>query len=734
MIPEKHSKIRSNSELAIWFILPGLVLNLCLGFLFTLLVKEAFLEIKSVEEGDTYFQALRIIFLCMFITGLFVENLIPITQSKFFKAVLTFAVVLEIAWNYRFASNEFMIDYIFHRNYFVIFFSMNCFLTGYIISSFKNFRIWSFLAGSIAFILYSIVYTTNGINSKDYLFPFLFVLIVKFGTILFFHDYGIFFEKKKPNDRDSYSAFFYSGIILFTSHLVLTFFTPSENTELFLSGITFGALFFSILSYYGLFYEKVKLKFLIAEFFLIGNIILTANQSGFGEYSFFLFLSDMALLTFFRPSKISKRFVFISTLIGISITISLIFFLPSASSYRIRDIAVIIFTILFLFPLYSNKLIGLYHRIFVLFVSAMLAFFFHSPFDFSKNIPHLREDERLLIPFALSEINFDDQKFIYYSSDLPFDNRRKLPDKNKLQNKTLVLGARNISNVMVSYIAELIREKADFFVIRESLVEEERFKKFGLQIVEFPFFYIYYPPYSLWNFQESSFSFGQIGTPWTKNYVFPKLKNLKTPQEILPILDTIEKYSGKDLRDYSEKIRNRFFESYMTYCKYYFAKKNYSQTIKTAVFAFKFGKPDQDALRMVYESATQVSPEEEYIPVLKYLAEIPAYRENILKRLIPILVASENTEEALQKIDDLISLQKTAGREDDLQALYIEKAKIFLGQKDILKAGEIIQKELRQNPNSVAWNKLNEELNLQREEIRQRWMTDKSKQLNITIE
>ncbi|MBE7412787.1 MAG: hypothetical protein L6Q54_01775 [Leptospiraceae bacterium] len=723
-----------NKEFIVWLILPGLVINLSIGFLFTLLIKESILEIKSVEEGDVYFYTLRIIFLSFFIFGLFVEKLIPFTQSKIFKATIVISLILEIVWNFSFASNEFVIDYIFHKSHFIIFYSLNCFVVGYILSSFKNFRMWSFLIGSLIVILYSVFSKIDDINAKDYLYPFLYILALKIGLSIFFHEYGIFFEKKKSNDRDSYSAFFYSGVILFTSHIVLVFVTPTEKTELFLSGIIFGSLLFSVMSYSGVLYEKVKIKFLIAEIFLIGNIILTANQSGFYEYSFFLFFTDLALLTFFRPFKVSKRFVTISVMVGIFISVVLIYFLPSTSSYRIRDIAVVVFAILFLFPLYTNKMIGLYHRILVLCISSILSFLFHSPFDFSKNISYQVEEEKSLIPFQLSKIPFDNNKFIYYNSDLPFEDKKKLPDKNKIQEKTLVLGIKNETNIYSSYIAELIRENIQFIVISKNIFETENFKKLQLNIVEFPMFKMYYPKYSNIDFKKSQYSYDADSAIWTKAYIFPKLKDKSSYTDIHSIFEVVEKFSSKELKEYSEQVRKIFFVSYIAYCEYFYSKKFYSKVVQSAMIAAQFGKLEANDLKILYDSILQISPELEYVSIFQMLSEVPSYREEMLKRLIPVLIATNNYEEAMKKIDELIGFYSANKRDTEIQSLRIEKAKIFLNQKDIVKAGEIILRELQQNPTSIAWGKLAEDLNLQREEIQQRWILNRMKRNNITIE
>nr|MBP9886784.1 hypothetical protein [Leptospiraceae bacterium] len=94
--------------------------------------------------------------------------------------------------------------------------------------------------------------------------------------------------------------------------------------------------------------------------------------------------------------------------------------------------------------------------------------------------------------------------------------------------------------------------------------------------------------------------------------------------------------------------------------------------------------------------------------VMKILLTKNKYKEQIIKRLYPMLLTLNKREEALEKINELVDFYSKDSERyaEDLKNLKIEKAKIYLQFSNIREAEEIIMTESRKNTGSVVWQKL----------------------------
>jgi predicted Zn-dependent protease len=117
---------------------------------------------------------------------------------------------------------------------------------------------------------------------------------------------------------------------------------------------------------------------------------------------------------------------------------------------------------------------------------------------------------------------------------------------------------------------------------------------------------------------------------------------------------------------------------------------------------------EDNLLDTAYNALLRITTEKDQIPVMRILLTKNKYKEQIIKRLYPMLLTLNKKEEALERINELIEFynKDAESRAEELKNLKIEKAKIYLQFSNIREAEEIISVESRKNNGSVIWQKL----------------------------
>ena len=141
---------------------------------------------------------------------------------------------------------------------------------------------------------------------------------------------------------------------------------------------------------------------------------------------------------------------------------------------------------------------------------------------------------------------------------------------------------------------------------------------------------------------------------------------------------------------------------------YYYKIGDYDRAVQMSNLAFKFHVEEDSLLDTAYNSLLRITTERDQISVMKILLTKNKYKEQIIKRLYPMLLTLNKREEALEKINELVDFYSKDSERyaEDLKNLKIEKAKIYLQFSNIREAEEIIMTESRKNTGSVVWQKL----------------------------
>jgi hypothetical protein len=342
---------------------------------------------------------------------------------------------------------------------------------------------------------------------------------------------------------------------------------------------------------------------------------------------------------------------------------------------------------------------------------AFTAFFFSPlPYDYKMNF--VKTENLKPIPYLLTSISLNEENFVYFNVNLPFRNQETLPKKNAFRNKTIILGLGENLEITLTYLYHLNKNGYPFIIFQDKNSRTLTNTLIEFDSIEYPLFKIYFPKNSIPTLQSEKESI-EKGLSWEVLHIESRLKGLETNEDITYTLSNLLSYSNGSLRDTALLYQNKFYSSYKTYSEYSYKTGDFYKSVQMADIAFKFRVQDDTLLDTAYNALLRITPEKEQIPVMKILLSKNKYKEQIIKRLYPMLLSLNKREETLERINELMDFYQKDVTEhaEELQNLKIEKAKIYLQFSNIREAEEIIMSESKKNTSSqVVWQKLIDEL------------------------
>jgi hypothetical protein len=688
-------------------LMPGIFLCISLGFLGFLVSKHAYFEIKAVEYEDISFLSLKIVLCFACITGFLARRNIKNIFSEYVELALILLNILIIYILMNFSSGILQVDYIFHTGIFQLFSFIIIFTSGYFLGSLKKLRLWGFLVGSVSVFGYSFIYKTPELNTETYLIPILCILVTEICLNSFYTGLNkkkVEFKKFTHSNHTTTDVFFYTSITLFVTHSLLFYYRSSGGPDVLVSGGGLGLLIFNILLNLKLINRKVRLLYFIGRIVIILNLILTVQQSYLELFSFWLFFLDLGTFAIFRPREYSSKFIFISIISGVIVAYaSYLLHLKYTKSEYLYAFILVIVNLIWL-PLILKNSFGILQKLVILAISYGLSLYFFSPLPFNYKIQQYSNENVVPIPYLLSSVELNNEDFVFYNTGLPFMKSIMLPKRGAFKNKIVVLGIRENPEIILTYVKYLAKNSYPYIIYQSRSLPRLTREEILFSYQEFPLFRIYYPENGI-----AGISFLKPGLPsrvYETDFVENKIKDLSSNEEIADVLLNIIKYTTGDSNRIAKNYQDKFFRSYMKYSDYYFEIKDYRMAIKMAELSMKFGVEDSDLYETTFQSLIRISPEKEHINVMNFLVNKPKYKEEILKRLYPLLLSTGDEKGAIQRMDELIELyQKSSETENNLFVL-IEKIKIFIKNQRYSEVEEIIQKEKKKQPNSSIWDKL----------------------------
>jgi hypothetical protein len=713
LTPLKHTD-SPKSKAHYWLLMPSIFFCLTLGFLGSLLLKFSYQEIKAVEFEDTNFLSLKIVLALAFVFGFSAKRLLTGLYETYLELALLILLILEAYVITHYSSGILQVDYIFSTSIVQFFSFCNFFSAGFFLSSLRKVRLWAFLIGGISFFIY-IQYQKNlEINSLLYIVPTLTLLVVELvmGSFLVRYNKPSIHKKlflaKPIND-----VLFYSSLTLFLAHGLLYYYRSEDGPDALIAGGGLGLIIFNMLYHLRLIQENVKWSFLIGRAVVAFNLVLTMNQSYIENLYFFLFFLDFGTMAIFRPKKLRKSYTTTAILSGLAIAyISYELHLKYTKNEFLYSFLLVIVNLVWLALIFKNSL-GVINKISTLIVSFALTAYFFTPLPFLYEIQYSTKPESIQpIPFTMAGLNLNEGEYVFFNTTLPFANSPMLPKKRDFKNKVVVLGIRKRPELVLTYVKYLNKHGYPYIIFQSKNSEILSSEGLNFTFHEYPLFRIYFP--------NSGIPGKTIINPkeiqssgWEREFIESKYRNLTTSEEIADALDQVISYSSYDLATKAKEHRKPFFESYKKYAEYYYKSKDYNLSISLAALALRFQAEEETLLNITYKSLLHTTPEPSHILIMNKLIAYPQYKEMILKRLYPILLASGKNSEALSRIDELISVLKSKSPEEltnELEILNSEKVKIFIKTQKFYEAEDWIKKELAKAPQSPTWIKLQNDL------------------------
>jgi hypothetical protein len=319
-------------------------------------------------------------------------------------------------------------------------------------------------------------------------------------------------------------------------------------------------------------------------------------------------------------------------------------------------------------PLILKNSFGILQKLVILAISYGLSLYFFSPLPFNYKIQQYSNENVVPIPYLLSSVELNNEDFVFYNTGLPFMKSIMLPKRGALKNKIVVLGIRENPEIILTYVKYLAKNSYPYIIYQSKSLPRLTREEILFSYQEFPLFRIYYPENGI-----AGISFLKPGLPsrvYETDIVENKIKDLSSNEEIADVLLNIIKYTTGDSNRIAKNYQDKFFRSYMKYSDYYFEIKDYRMAIKMAELSMKFGVEDSDLYETTFQSLIRISPEKEHINVMNFLVNKPKYKEEILKRLYPLLLSTGDEKGAIQRMDELIELyQKSSETENNLFVL-----------------------------------------------------------------
>ncbi|TGL60050.1 hypothetical protein EHQ58_06000 [Leptospira ognonensis] len=685
-------------------------LSLSLGYFLSLLFFIASSELNLVDTSDSAFPILQGLLILFFGIGFIFRKYsqaipVPLTVA------LIFALALEIFWFQRQGSSDFLIDYIFSFELILVGAVLCAFVTGLYCGSIKDYRFLSFALGITLFTFHSLFDPTHNSSLKSILI-IIFLLLESYllSTFLNKSAFSLRFYKirSKIGKHPLFAPFYRSALSLLLAYCTLhLYFQPGPKIPLILS-ISFAVFFGRILSLVTGIKKETKAIYLIGRIMLVVSFFFFIYQSYWNYFYIALCIILAGMVGFFKPNETKqKEYVFVAMETSAYVVISLLLYHWNIM-VSIRSIVAILFAPILTYPYLLQKHIVRYPQLIMLLISSLTAFIFFYPPSIRTNVPFSKKEIYDPIPYQISNLEESANAYVYYGSILPFKSNPFLPKKAEIKDKTVILGLKNHQSQVISYIERLSKEKHQFliFIARKKTNVSPHISALSLlRRTNFWGFDVYYPPYMADPIQFTS----QLPKDWKFKYFQERLENASL-DESRAVLDSIIKFSGVDLRKDSLLIKHLYYASYASYAKYYYEIGQNKLALDAIAIARKFEPPDKDLLKIAFNSLKYTTPEPDFIPILEDLSNEIEFQEFAWNTLLPMFESLGDWNNALKTMEQLEKFYKFHNLQLLSSELELVKVRLYLNQENWKDAEPLILTRAKENPQSVIWDRLKNEV------------------------
>lgn len=693
-------------------------LSLSIGYVLSLFFYVAGSELALIDRTDTAYPVLQILLLVSFAIG-FIYRKYKQTLPVGLAVALLVAAIVQIFWFLRANSAEFLIDYIFSFEWVLLSGVLSAFSVGIYGGSLRDFRFLSFALGVTVFTFYSLFEPNQNYSMKVLLAVlYIFLSLYLISTFVQRSPYSSKFYKirSKIGKHPLFAPFYRSALSLLVSYCILhLYFQPGPKIPLILS-VSFSVIFGRVLSLLGGLKKETKSVFLIGRVALLFAFFFFIYQTYWSSFFIALCIITGSIVGFFKPNKTAyKEYMFVGLETGIYLGLSFLLYfwnLPMG----IRTISALLFVPVLMYPYLIQKHIVRLPRILMLVTAVIIVLLFFSPPTIRTNSPFSKKEIFDPIPFAITNISFNEEEYIYYKSVLPFESNPFLPKHSEIKGKTVVLGLSSNQSQIISYIERLSQEQHPFLILTTRNKSNQFHHINALSLLNRKSYWnfdIYYPSY-----MESKIGFAStLPTDWKLKYFAEKLDNATT-QEVVAVLDSILKYSSGDLRKDAFEIKHLYYESFAEYARFYHNIGQNKLALDAIAVARKFELPKPDLLRIAFNSLKFTTPEAEYIPILEDLSSDPEFQEFAWNSLIPMFESLGDWNHALLTMSSLEKFYRSNNQFDQANELELARVRLFINQENWKEVEPIIGARMRENPESVIWERLKNEVIEKKDSLR----------------
>lgn len=693
-------------------------LSLSIGYVLSLFFYVAGSELALIDRTDTAYPILQILLVISFSVGFIYRKYKQMLPAGLAIALLV-AAVIQIFWFFRANSAEFLIDYIFSFEFVLLSGILSAFSVGIYGGSLRDFRFLSFALGVTTFTFYSLFEPNQNYSMKVLLgVLYIFLSFYFISNFVQRSPYSSKFYKirSKIGKHPLFAPFYRSALSLLISYCILhIYFQPGPKIPLILS-ISFSVIFGRVLSLLGGLKKETKAVFLIGRVALLFAFFFFIYQTYWSSFFIALCIITGSIVGFFKPNKTAyKEYLIIGMETSIYLGLSfLLYFWNLPTGFR--TILTLIFVPVLMYPYLMQKHIIRTPRLLMLVIATLIVLIFFSPPTIRTNSPFSKKEIFDPIPFATTNIAFNEEEFIFYKSVLPFKSNPFLPKRSEIKGKTVVLGLSSNQSQIISYIERLSQEQHPFLILTTRNKSNQFHHINALSLLNRKSYWnfdIYYPSY-----MESKIGFAStLPNDWKLKYFNEKLDNASA-QEVVIALDSVLKYSSGDLRKDALEIKHLYYESFAEYARFYHNIKQNKLALDAITIARKFEPPKPDLLRIAFNSLKFTTPEAEYIPILEDLSSDPEFQEFAWNSLIPMFESLGDWNHALVTMSSLEKFYRSRNQIEQANELELARVRLFINQENWKEVEPLISHRIRENPDSVIWERLKNEVIEKKDSLR----------------
>ncbi len=464
-----------------------------------------------------------------------------------------------------------------------------------------------------------------------------------------------------------------------------------------------------------------RLGFIYGRYLLTVSFILYAASYSWNSLFYGLLIAIAVGLGFYRPSQSNERINQLPILLGILglVICGLIIYITKFNILFIH-LLFLLFAIIYL-PIQRKTIMNPIDKQAPLIVGMLLSMLlFQIP---SKAISQtIRIQQNYVdepIPFYLSNLFEENKIYSFIQSNLPYSSPIEFPTEDEIIGTIPILGF-NQENKYLKYYWIYLKERniPHYILVSESGDIKARASSVlnGMSFVNYPGFTIYYFPDSIkpgWS--------SKLSQDWKFSSINDRLKSAKDWREFPAILNQMSTYGGSEIRSEVAIYKSLLHESILEYCKFFAEEQRHNESIDCIELSLGFGELDIGTKEIAFNAMNFITPSTKHIALLEYLSKDPKYKASSLAKLFPLYDSIDDFKNSVDVMQRLrISLQEL-NHEQELRDLEIEEARYFIKMNKWEEASSSISSNFRKYPESIVWQRLNEELAKWKESRRNYW-------------